>query len=104
MRKKQWSQIRISLKMLLCKKKQSFFLRPAEEILAYQKITLTNVLVVAKTTQKQLFIKIQLVQKNERLKIFIADNDGFAGLGQDFIMPSLASKIYEPATSLANIG
>ena len=73
--------------MLLCKKKQSFFLRPAEEILAYQKITQTNVLVIAKTTQKQIFIKIQLFQKNEHLKIFIADSDGFKDLRQDFIIP-----------------
>ena len=80
--------------MLLCKKKTVIFFRPAEEILAYQKIALTNVLVVAKTTQKQIFIKIQLFQKNEHLKIFIANSDGFMGLRQDFIMPPSASKIY----------
>ena len=38
----------------------NFFLSLAEKILAYRKTTLTNVLVVAKTTQKQIFIKIQL--------------------------------------------
>ena len=93
MRKKQWSQIQITPKMLICKKKTVIFSRPAEEIPAYQKITLTNGLVVAKTAQKQIFIKIQLFLKNEQLKIFIADSDGFRGIGQDFIMLPSASKI-----------
>ena len=72
MLKKQWSQIRISLKMLLGKKK-SFFLHPAEEILAYQKITLTNVLVVAKTTQKQIVIKIQKMSISKSLSLTVMD-------------------------------
>ena len=90
MRKMQWSQIRISLKMLLCKKKTVIFFFPAEEIPLYQKITPTNVLVFAKTTRKQIFIKIQVLQRNEHLKIFIADSDEFRALGQDFFMAPLS--------------
>ena len=60
MQKSSGSKFESHSKCYYVKRKQSFFLRPAEEILAYQKITLTNVLVVAKTKQKHRFIKIQL--------------------------------------------
>ena len=78
--------------MLLSKKKTVVFSPQAEEILAYQKIALTNVLVVAKITQKQIFLKIQLFQKNEHLKIFITDSDEFRSLEQNFIMPPQRQK------------
>ena len=68
MRTKQRSQIRISLKMLQCKEKTVIFFSPAEEMLAYQKITLTaNELVVAKNNTKTNIYQNKVFSKKMRI-------------------------------------
>ena len=75
------------------KRKQSFFLNPDQEILVYQMITLTNVLVVPKKHKNKYsdLLKYSYFKKTSISKSSTLTCDGFRALGQDFTMPASAS-------------